>query len=78
MKTRFCRTCGEIAKPKKKTPGSFWIECLLWLFFILPGLIYSIWRLSTRHPVCRHCGSWMIIPPQSPAAMRARRGASDR
>lgn len=69
MKARFCQDCGTTAKPKKRTPGSFCIELLLWVFFILPGLIYSLWRLSARHPVCRLCGSPRLIPAHSPAAL---------
>jgi hypothetical protein len=58
------------------TKGSFLIEFLLWVCFIVPGLIYSIWRLGTRHKGCPSCGGPMI-PVDSPvarAAMRARAG----
>lgn len=50
-----CPNCKYEGKPKTKTPGSIFIELILWLFFILPGLIYSIWRLSNRHKICPRC-----------------------
>ncbi|MCE5185066.1 MAG: YqaE/Pmp3 family membrane protein [Planctomycetaceae bacterium] len=59
-----------MGKPKKVTRGSFFIEILLWLFFLLPGLIYSIWRLSSRSVVCRSCGSPNLVPLDSPVGMQ--------
>ena len=41
-----CTVCGSVGFPKKVTPGSFLVELGLWIFFILPGVIYSVWRLS--------------------------------
>ena len=67
----FCRNCETIARPKKVTQGSFIIECFLWLMFILPGLIYSIWRLTTRRSVCPKCGAPNMLPLDTPAAVRA-------
>jgi hypothetical protein len=49
---KFCPNCGTIGKPKKKTKGSFAIEVLLWLCFLIPGLIYSLWRMTSKVPVC--------------------------
>ena len=71
MKRQFCRDCETVAKPKKRTPGSLWLELFLWIFLIVPGFIYSLWRLSGRHPVCRACGSRRIIPTSTPQAARA-------
>lgn len=67
---KICTDCGTIDKPRKKTKGSFFIELILWLCFIVPGLIYSIWRLTTKAEVCRSCGSTNIIPENSPMARR--------
>jgi hypothetical protein len=41
------------------------MEIALWLFLILPGLIYSVWRLTSREKVCGICGGRMI-PINSP------------
>jgi hypothetical protein len=68
MKPMYCTRCGTVASPKRHTRGSFLIELVLWCCLIVPGLIYSLWRLTTRAWVCRACGSTEIIPPDSPRA----------
>ena len=68
---RFCTVCGSITKPIRITKGSFVIEVFLWLCFLFPGLIYSLWRLTTRHDACRSCKSAAIVPLNSPAARLA-------
>ena len=70
----FCTHCGTQAKPKKKTPGSFLIELFLWCFFIVPGLIYSLWRVSNKKQVCPTCGAEHMVPLSSPVAQRAAAG----
>jgi hypothetical protein len=42
-----CQDCGAQGTPKSHTRGSILIELVLWLLFIIPGLLYSLWRLST-------------------------------
>ena len=61
-----CTLCGWQGRPKTRAKGSILIEIVLWLFFLVPGLIYSIWRLTTKDRVCRSCGSVAIIPAGSP------------
>lgn len=61
-----CSSCGTTGIPQSDTPGSFLIELLLWCFFLLPGLIYSIWRLSARKQVCPSCKGSGMIPLNSP------------
>jgi hypothetical protein len=68
---KYCQTCGTIARPKRHTKGSFIIEVFLWLMFIVPGLLYSLWRLTTKSWVCPKCGSSDIIPLDSPKARAA-------
>jgi ribosomal protein S27AE len=67
-RARYCSRCGSVAIPVAHTKGSFLIELLLWLCFLLPGIIYSAWRLNTRSQVCPKCGSSEIIPADSPRA----------
>lgn len=55
-----CGECGEMSVPVNHTPGNILIEIALWLFFLIPGLIYSIWRWTTRRLACRHCGGKMF------------------
>ena len=65
-----CTSCGYVGEPQAITKGSFWIEVVLWLCLLLPGLIYSIWRLSSRHDGCPKCGQTTIIPSDSPMGQK--------
>lgn len=56
-----CTTCGHHGPAAVKTRGSFLIEVVLWLCFIIPGLIYSLWRVATRGNVCSACGAATIF-----------------
>lgn len=69
----YCLRCGYRVKPKKVTPGSFLIEVILWIAFIVPGIIYSLWRVRARHTICPECGSTELVPLDSPAARDAIR-----
>jgi ssDNA-binding Zn-finger/Zn-ribbon topoisomerase 1 len=66
MANVICERCGEQGKPKRHTKGSMVIEIILWLCFLLPGLIYTAWRLNSRRDVCRACGSEDVLPINSP------------
>lgn len=65
-----CTSCGYVGEPRAITKGSIWIEVVLWLCFLIPGLIYSIWRLSSRHDGCPSCGHTTLIPIDSPMAQK--------
>jgi hypothetical protein len=65
-----CVQCGDVNQGKTITKGSIIIEIILWLCFLFPGLIYSIWRLTTRYRACRLCGGSTLIPVDSPAGKR--------
>ncbi len=68
-----CERCGKTAdKAVAKTQGSLLLELLLWLFFILPGVIYTIWRRSGK-PGCPHCGSEQVVPLESPKGRELER-----
>lgn len=64
--TVVCPTCGSRGAPKSALRGNFAIEVVLWLCFIVPGLIYSVWRATSRHNVCAMCGAEGVIPANSP------------
>ena len=66
----YCPHCGAVAQSKQVTRGSGWIEIVLWLCFLIPGLIYTIWRATSKAEVCSACGSSGIIPASSPNAPR--------
>lgn len=61
-----CKSCGHVGEGKTATSGSVWIEIVLWLCLIVPGVIYTIWRLTTRGNACELCGSRDLIPAESP------------
>jgi hypothetical protein len=65
---KLCLQCGSIGETKRFMKGSVLTELILWLFFLLPGLIYSIWRHSTVAQVCPNCFSANVIPLDSPVA----------
>jgi hypothetical protein len=45
----YCPNCGTWGSPKTYTKGSFALEVLLWLCLLVPGLLYSVWRLASRY-----------------------------
>lgn len=65
-KAEICSNCGFTGQAKKVTKGSTLIELALWLCMIFPGLIYSLWRLSSRHLACPQCGTTNMLPLDSP------------
>lgn len=65
-KKLICPNCGYKGTPKKVTKGSIFIELVLWLAFIVPGIIYSLWRLTSRHEACPQCGASNMVPLSSP------------
>jgi hypothetical protein len=69
----FCKACGHSGRSKVKTRGSMGIEIVLWLCLLVPGLIYSIWRLTSKGSACESCGSEDLVPPNSPVAVAAKK-----
>lgn len=70
MTELFCKDCESVVAPGTATPGSIWIELVLWMCFLVPGLIYSLWRINRRREVCATCGSANLVPRDSPVAVR--------
>ncbi len=54
-------------RPVSITPGSFRVEVLLWICFLIPGLIYALWRIASHYQGCPVCGASNPIPLESPA-----------
>jgi len=50
-----CPNCKYEGNGKYITKGSVALELGLWLLFMFPGLVYSIWRFSTKKWVCPEC-----------------------
>jgi len=72
-KQYICATCHSMGTPKTATKGSLAIEVLLWLCFLLPGMLYSLWRLTSRHKACPKCGSAEMIPCDTPRGQQLLR-----
>lgn len=68
MNQMYCSNCGTVDTPRTRVKGSFFIEVILWLCFLVPGIIYSIWRLTSKEQVCPSCGAPNMIPSDSPKA----------
>ena len=61
-----CTRCGVVAVPRRITKGTLGIEIVLWLLLLVPGVLYSIWRLTSRYDGCRSCGSSELVALTSP------------
>lgn len=70
-----CPACGSRGEPKRKTRGSTLIELVLWLCLIVPGVIYSIWRLTSRYDACPACDAPGMIPVNTPRGQKLIRDA---
>lgn len=63
-----CVRCGSVAKPKEVTRGTFALELILWCLLILPGLAYTLYRISSKYTGCPICGEPHMIPLDTPKA----------
>ena len=68
METYICPNCGYIGKPAKRRKGNGAVEIILYLFFIIPGLIYTIWRSSNLENYCPKCKATNLVPLNTPGA----------
>lgn len=73
-----CADCGWVGVAKARTPGHIGIEVLLWFACLLPGAIYTVWRLSARRPQCPSCSGDRILPIASPAGRQVLWSTSGR
>src|ERR1700674_4740151 len=74
----YCPHCGTVAIPLYRKSGSTFAEVFLWLFFLVPGIIYTIWRKSTERFVCPSCEQTGTIPVDSPVAQAALKAKADK
>jgi hypothetical protein len=61
-----CVNCLAVGKKVEKANGHWFIGALLFIAGVIPGLLYSAWRLSTIKHVCPCCGLESMIPVDSP------------
>ncbi|MBW2418763.1 MAG: hypothetical protein JRH19_09470 [Deltaproteobacteria bacterium] len=69
-KRMLCTDCSEVSVPDTVLEGSDLLELIGWACFVLPGLLYSVWRHLLRFKVCPHCGSGDLMREARAAARR--------
>jgi hypothetical protein len=57
----YCNSCRNYSSAANMR-GNGWIELILYLFYIVPGIIYSIWRRTGSPNICPTCKSSSLIP----------------
>lgn len=62
MTTYHCKNCGYRGKAKMRVKGTFALELLLYLLFIIPGIAYTAWRKSNQYTECPRCGAPYMVP----------------
>jgi hypothetical protein len=70
-----CGRCGYIGPAEPQAPGKTWLEGVFWIAFVLPGFLYSMWRLFGRRylcPRCREVGRDVTVPVGRKIAMVLR------
>lgn len=65
-----CTTCGHYGEPVPLVKGDMGTEIVLWLLFVLPGLMYSLWRQASRYDGCAKCGGASLVPVDSPVGRK--------
>lgn len=71
MANQICTQCGYVGEANKKARGNGLVEFILWWFFLVPGIIYSIWsRGGNGKSVCSKCGCTTIIPVDTPMGQK--------
>lgn len=65
-----CRNCGRVTEPERPLRGSTWITLILLCFYVIPGIIYMIWRRTGVQDTCAICKSTNVTPENSPEGRR--------
>lgn len=68
-----CMECGCQRDPVDAKRGLLVIEIFMWFLYILPGVIYSIWRRVRRQQVCSKCRTPSVVLTSSSRAMAMMR-----
>ena len=73
MAKKYCTNCGYQGHPKRVVKGSTLVELILFILFIIPGILYGLWRLASASQACPKCGAPHMIPLNSPKAQESLR-----
>lgn len=71
-----CTTCGSIGEYHETRPGSNLVEVVLWLWMIIPGVLYSAWRNSKKSAVCASCSARTLIMAGTPVGRQILQSTS--
>jgi hypothetical protein len=55
MAKYICKHCGYEGEAKRKKRGSRGVEILLWSTLLLPGPLYTLWRMTGKSKECPNC-----------------------
>src|SRR6185437_13752732 len=66
-RTHVCTHCRSHVNPVTIKPGSTILEILLWLFFIIPGIFYTLYCSTHKKNLCPVCKAENPIPISTPA-----------
>ena len=69
-KKHICRKCGTNKAPYLKRRGSLALEIFLYLFMIIPGVIYTLFRFTKIEKSCSKCGSEDVVESSTPVGQR--------
>jgi len=72
-KKYLCLECGCQREPIMANRGMLIIELFMWLLYILPGVIYSIWRRVRKQEICPNCRTPSVVLTSSSRAMKMMR-----
>lgn len=54
-----CPVCGNVDLPVERRRGSRALHAFLYLWWIIPGFVYGLWRDRRRVLRCRKCNTLM-------------------
>ena len=55
-----CTACRKESRVEPKRRGNTAAEVILWLVYVVPGIIYSIWRNTGKVYECPFCTSRIV------------------
>jgi hypothetical protein len=61
-----CSNCGYRGSHKVVRRGSSLIEVFLWIMIIIPEIVYTLWRITSKYEVCPKCKAPNMVPMDSP------------
>jgi len=64
-----CAFCGEVDMPEVVRRGNIWLHVFAYLWWIIPGIIYGMWRNRKHYIRCRKCKQILGDAPKGGAAM---------